>query len=500
MSTAADAAVTLGSVTKRFGDNKALDEVDFQLRRGEIHALIGENGAGKSTLARIIAGLEQPTEGRFELGGHGAKDLGRREAMDRGVGFVQQHFTLVPTYTAEENIALSRPTQWVTPGRRQLAKRLGELSQRYQLDVRPGIPVSRLSVGERQRVEILRALDADAEVLLLDEPTAVLVDAEADRLLALCRELADEGKAIMIVTHRLGEVLQAADRATVLRHGKVVLSAENLSGYTRGELAAAMVGTEMVEQDRAEARPSPDLSQDPVLSVENLSLGRLTDCSLTLHPGEVIGIAGVDGNGQAELESVLAGHTVPEKGSVNWHARKVRHRRPRDRAAAGVAYIASDRHEHALAMPLELADNLELGRSRIWRASRSSRRRAAEARLAHWDVRGGTASTPAGALSGGNAQKVVLSRELNDDPDIILACYPTRGLDPGAARSISDRVLDAVENRRAAALWFGAELDELLAVADRIVVLVTGHSSVELQAPFDRDQIALAMAGVKVDA
>lgn len=488
------AASALG-LTRRFGAATALEGVDIELRRGEIHALIGENGAGKSTLTKVLAGLDTPTSGEVRIDGDVVDHFDRHAAIARGVGLVQQHFTLVPTYTAEENIALSRPLRPLRPSRRALVARLTDLTERYGLPVRPRIPVSRLSVGERQRLEILRALDADAEILLLDEPTAVLVDAESDRLLALCRDLADEGRAIMIVTHRLGEVLQAADRVTVLRGGRVVLSTDDVAGRTRADLARAMVG-EGSDAAHVTRRSRSTATGAELLTVRGLSVGRLTACSFEVRAGEIVGIAGVDGNGQAELESVLAGLLGSDSGSVDWHGREVRSGHPRHLRSAGVGYIPSDRHQRALAMPLSLADNLELGRGPVWRAPRRSRHRAAATRLGEWDVRGGAPATPAAYLSGGNAQKVVLAREMGGDPDLVLAAYPTRGLDPGAAAAIADRLVGAVSERSAAAVWFGAELDELLAVADRIVVLVSGRPSVEFSAPFDRHRIGEAMAGV----
>jgi simple sugar transport system ATP-binding protein len=490
--------VAATGLNRRFGAVAALDDVDLELRSGEIHALIGENGAGKSTLVRILAGLDRPDDGSVSIHGTPVTRFARREAIAAGIGLVQQHFTLIPTYTAEENIALSRPTQWTRPSRRALRARLSALSERFGLAVRPGIPVNRLSVGERQRVELLRALDADAQVLVLDEPTAVLIDEEADRLLTLCRELADAGRAVLIVTHRLSEVLKAADRVTVLRGGRVVLTTDDVAGASRAELAAAMVGAEATgTYDRRHGRSVH--GGDTVLTVTNAARGRLTDCSFVLRRGEIVGIAGVDGNGQAELESLLVGLDSPDRGVVDWHGRRLRARHPRDRHAAGVAYIPSDRHHRALAMPLSIADNVELGRGRVWRPSATSRAAAAAPLLAAWDVRGATAAGPASSLSGGNAQKVVLAREMAREPDVVIAAYPTRGLDPEAARNIAGRLVSAVTDRDAAAVWFGAELDELLAVADRLVVLVSGRPSREISAPFDRATVGRALAGIEDD-
>ncbi|TDT33575.1 ABC transporter ATP-binding protein [Naumannella halotolerans] len=497
MTPAAPAVIASGkNLTKRYGSVTALDSVDIELHAGEIHALIGENGAGKSTLTKILAGLEWPTTGMLSLGGKPANQISRQTAIELGIGLVQQHFTLIPTYTAEENLALSRPTGALRESRSALVGRLTKLTERYQLPVRPRIAAHQLSVGERQRLEILRALDSEAQVLLLDEPTAVLVDAESVRLMKLCRELAEEGRAIMIVTHRLSEVMSTADRLTVLRQGRVVLQSDTPGRYTKSQLAKAMIGDAADSQiDRAHHRPRVD-EKPAVLSVESVTHGRLTDCSFDLHPGEIVGIAGVDGNGQAELETLLCRLATPDEGQVTWHERRFRAGHPRDRPLAGIAYIPSDRHQRALASPLSLADNLELGRGRPWRAAKRQRLAQWAEPLETWDVRGGTPRTPAGRLSGGNAQKVVLAREMAADPDVVVAAYPTRGLDPGAATLIAQRILSAVADRHACAVWFGSELDELLAVADRIIVLVTGQRSVEFHPPFDRDLLGEAMAGM----
>jgi simple sugar transport system ATP-binding protein len=483
-------AAALHGVRRSFGATPALDGVDLELRAGEVHALLGENGAGKTTLMRILAGLDRPDEGTVEVAGQPVEEFSPRAMRERGVAMVQQHFTLVPTMTAGENLALARPTGRLRPGARQARRRVEELAERYGLPVRADVPVERLSVGEEQRLEILRALDADARLLILDEPTAVLVDAEAERLLAVCRSLAEDGRAIVIITHRLSEVFAGCDRVTVLRRGSVVCAGEPVSAHDRASLATLMVGSAPVEP--AASRRVRD--GEVRLRVEGASRGRLQPLDLQVRAGEVLGVAGVDGNGQSELEELLAGIAAPDAGRVTVDGRPVPVGAPRERIAERIAYVPADRYRRALAGPLTLADNLELGRGERRRPPQARREERAAPVLAEWDVRGSGPSAPASSLSGGNAQKLVLARELAVGPRLVVAAQPTRGLDPEAARMISERILAAAADG-AAVVWFGAELDELFAVADRLVVLAGGRATEPFTPPYDRGAVGLAMAG-----
>jgi ABC-type uncharacterized transport system ATPase subunit len=351
-------AVRMTGIGRRFGTTVALDAVDLELRRGEIHAVLGANGAGKTTLMRILAGLDRPDSGSVTVGNEQVHSFEPGRARAMGVALVQQHFTLVPTLTASANLELARPEGRLRPRRSDSRQRLADLVERYGLPVRDGVPASAMSVGEQQRLELLRALDANAEVLVLDEPTAVLTDAEADQLLEVCRRLADEGRAVAIITHRLGEVIAGCDRVTVLRDGSVVMADDDVADHNRAGLATAMIGSDAtgrfeqrfrMDHDAAETAENaagPDTAFDigidigPAVGLEiaRLSSGRLLEISLQVERGEVLGIAGIDGNGQAELEAVLAGRVAPDAGSVLVNARQVVGGDPQARRDAGVAY------------------------------------------------------------------------------------------------------------------------------------------------------------------
>jgi general nucleoside transport system ATP-binding protein len=486
-------AVHMSGIGRRFGRVQALDDVDFTLARGEIHALLGENGAGKSTLMRILAGLDTPDDGTVEILGETIAHFDPRDVRRRGVAMVQQHFTLVPTMTAGENLWLSRPGGALVPARSDAGRRVQELAERFGLSVPTDVPVAQMSVGEQQRLEIIRALDADVQVLLLDEPTAVLTDREAEDLLAVCRRLRDEGRSIVFITHRLGEVFGGADRVTVLRGGRSVLSGVPVEGQSRAGLASLMVGADALgalEHRRTDHR------RDAVrLRLTGVDAGRLRGIDLAVRAGEIVGVAGVDGNGQAELEQVISAQLSTDAGVLEVDGAALEVDSPRRRIARRIGYIPSDRYRWGMVRPMSIADNLELGRSSFWRRRRTRRVAHAGERIDTWDVRCAGPTAEVRSLSGGNAQKLLLSRELDGETSVILACYPTRGLDPEAARVVVERIVERAEHG-SAVVWIGAELDELFAVADRIVVLAGGRITGEFPPPFDRAAIGLAMTGV----
>lgn len=491
-SPAAASAVVMQGITRRFGTTVALDDVDLELRSGEIHALLGSNGAGKTTLMRILAGLDSPDAGSVTVLGERIDRFEPGHLRDLGVALVQQHFTLVPTLTASENLVLARPTGALLPSRADTRARLSDLVDRYGLEVRDGIPAGQLSVGEQQRLEILRALDADAKVLLLDEPTAVLTDSEAERLLEVAQDLAAQGRALVIITHRLAEVA-ACDRVTVLREGREAVTNGAVADHSRSDLASAMIGAQ-TSGTFTERRRGDVKSTNVRLAIDDLSIGRLTSLSFEVREGEILGIAGVDGNGQADLEAALSGRVVPDTGGATIDGDVIATGDPRARRAQGLAYIPSDRYVWGLVREMELSDNIELGSVPAVRPPRSKRHADAQPDIERWDVRTAGPQAKAATLSGGNAQKLVLARELAGRPRAVLACYPTRGLDPEAADTVATRLVEAAE-AGAGIIWIGAELDELLAVSDRIEVLSEGRLFGPFLPEFDRAAIGLAMAG-----
>jgi ABC-type uncharacterized transport system ATPase subunit len=496
--TSSGALVEMRGITRNFGDTHALRGVDLTLRGGEIHALLGSNGAGKTTLVRILAGLDRPDAGTVDLLGRPVARFDPKALRSQGVALVQQHFTLVPTLSASQNLVLARPEGILIPGARAARDRLNTLIEYTGLSVRDDVPAGRLSVGEQQRLELLRALDADARVLLLDEPTAVLTDQEAETLLNVCRTLAAEGRALAFITHRLAEVFDGADRVTVLAEGQEVISDELVADHTRAGLASAMIGQEASGTFTDRSGRSSENHVARRLVVSGLSLGRLEAIDLEVAGGEILGVAGVDGNGQFDLEAAMSARSIPDAGSVAVDGVVLEAGNPRHRRAQGLAYIPSDRYQFGLIRAMELADNLELGRVPRWRERRAARREGSVAALDHWNVQSAGPAAQASTLSGGNAQKLVLARELNGEPRAVLACYPTRGLDPNAADTVAARLVSCADDG-AAVLWIGAELDELLAVSDRIVVLAGGSVVGPFFPPYDRAALGLAMAGEASD-
>jgi len=477
-------AIRVTGLSRSFGDVQALRDVDLDIRTGEVLAILGENGAGKTTLMRILGGLDRPSSGAVFRAGEPYAPASPREAVARGVTLVQQHFALVPTMIAADNLLLFRAHRNRRTSRVTAAADLKALAARLGFEIDLTATVAAMSVGERQRLELLRALDADPEVLLLDEPTAVLTDAEADRFLAVIRRLAEDGRAVVLITHRLREVVVAADRVAVLRNGIVVSPPAPVGDRTRATLAHEMVGAGLPPVGRTSASTGRR-----VVEITDLRAGRLTVDRLVVNAGEVLGVAGVDGNGQAELELALTGLVTPDSGTIEVGGADVCGLHPRQRVACGIAYIPSDRAARALVGSMRCDDNLALGRT-TWRIRRDP---SAGARMAAWSIKGAPHHL-ARSLSGGNAQKLVAARELHGDPRVVVACQPTRGLDPAAATQLRQSLL-AFADRGGAVLWIAAELDELLEVADRIVVAFHGRLSESFLPPFDRRSVGLALGG-----
>jgi simple sugar transport system ATP-binding protein len=492
----------LTGITKRFSGVVANDGVTLEVRRGEILGLLGENGAGKSTLMNIIFGLHRPDEGTIEVNGEVARIRTPRDALELGIGMVHQHFMLVPDMTVAENVALT-----LHPGRLQLARldrvarRIDDLSEQFGLAIDPRETVENLSVGARQRVEILKLLYRGADMLILDEPTATLTPPEWQDLSQVLLSLAAEQKGIIFITHKLDELYGIATRCTVLRDGRVVGTA-SLPDTGKPELAQMMVGREVVL--RVE-RP-PLTAGRPVAEVRNLSLdanGRriLDDISFAVHEHEILGIAGVEGNGQHELVAALIGVRQPTSGTILLGEETFEHLDPRVFAERGGAVIPEDRHRDGIALELSVMANLMMKDfasppfARRGVLDRATARAHSAALMEQFDIRAPGPTTPIRSLSGGNQQKVVLAREIHHHPRFLIAAQPTRGLDIGAAVFVYRRLLEHRE-RGGATLLISVELDEILSLSDRIAVMARGRLLRILNASeADPELLGLLMAG-----
>jgi simple sugar transport system ATP-binding protein len=495
------AAVALRGITKRFPGVVANDGVDFEAAPGEVHALLGENGAGKSTLSHILTGLYRPDEGEIELYGERVEFSSPREAIDAGVGMVHQHFRLVTPFTVAENVILGEHGGSVLIDPRGVERRVAELGRRYGIAVDPRAKLWQLSLGEQQRVEILKALYREARVLILDEPTAVLTPQECESLFGTIRRMAEEGRTVIFISHKLHEVKAVADRVTVLRAGKAVAT-ESTAEATPRSLAALMVGREVETVSR---RGSAAADGAVVLEVDGLWADgdrgnpALKGVSLTIRAGEVVAVAGVAGNGQRELAETISGMRPPTGGSLAVAGRRLRGGDPREAIRAGIAHVPEDRLGTGVAPSLSISDNVSLKSYRshgpLLRLRRM--RDLAVELIARYHVRAPGPQTEARKLSGGNLQKVVLAREFSGEPKVLIAASPTRGLDVSAIETVHTYLLEAAD-RGVAVLLISEDLDEILALADRVVVMFDGRLA---QSPStDVEEIGLLMAGEGVPA
>jgi simple sugar transport system ATP-binding protein len=491
-------------ITKTFAGVVANDRVTLAVQAGEVHALLGENGAGKTTLMHILYGLCQPDAGEILLRGQPVRLRSPRTAMALGIGLVPQHFLLVRRHTVAENIALGLPgTRFFWPTQR-LEQRLHDLGARYGLAVEPRARIWQLSVGEQQRVEILKALVRQAEILILDEPTSVLTPLEVGALFGVITRLKAEGHAVIFITHKLGEVLEIADRITVLRQGRVVATLPRAAA-DQPTLARLMVGRDvMLGQPQRQYTPGA-----PVLTVAQLSATNdrgapaLRDVSFTIHQGEILGVAGVAGNGQRELIEVLTGLRRPNAGTVHLYGREITGYSAREFGTAGVAHIPEDRHRLGIVPTMSVAENLLL--RHYWRPPfangpflnlRAVTQFAQEA-ISAYDMATATPSTPARILSGGTIQRLILARELAGKPGLIVAAHPTYGLDVGATQHTHYLLLQQCQ-QGAAILLVSEDLEEVLWLSDRIMVLCNGAvMDLVTTATTTRQQLGLLMAGVR---
>jgi general nucleoside transport system ATP-binding protein len=497
----------LRGITKRFPGVVANDHVDFDLAPGEVHALLGENGAGKSTLMNILYGLYHPDEGEVRLRGERVRIDSPRAAIDAGIGMVHQHFMLIPVMTVAENIVLGvEPHSGPFLDLDAADDEVREISARFGLAVRPEARIESISVGMQQRVEILKALFRGAEILILDEPTAVLTPQEAEELFEIIRSLQSEGKSIIFISHKLGEVLAIADRITVLRRGKAIETVPH-EGATEESLARLMVGREVLL--RVEKKPADP--GRPLLRVENLRVleDRGLECirgiSFEVRAGEIVGIAGVDGNGQTELVEALTGLRKPESGRIVAGGEDVTDETARQCFDAGLGHIPEDRQRRGLVLDFSLAENIALHDFRKEPDSKWGwlfpKRLVAKAKelLREFDVRGGGPQTPAAALSGGNQQKLVIAREVSRDPSVLVAAQPTRGLDVGVIEVVHRRLV-AEQDEGRGVLLVSFELDEILSLSDRILVLYEGRIVAEYGRDVSEEELGIAMTGGRVEA
>jgi simple sugar transport system ATP-binding protein len=490
-------------ITKQFPGVLANDHVDFDLRKGEVHALLGENGAGKSTLMNILYGLYRPDEGDILLQGKKISFGSAKDAIDRGIGMVHQHFMLIPVMTVAENIVLDvEPTRaGVLLDYDAARERVREISTRYGLAVDPTAEVANISVGQQQRVEILKALYRGAEILILDEPTAVLTPQEAGELFSIIRSLQEGGTSIIFISHKLNEVLEIADRITVLRRGKTIDTVPR-EGATEEGLARMMVGREvLLRVDKPPPQTGNVLLEVRGLHVDDeRGLPAVRDVSFQVRAGEIVGIAGVEGNGQSELIEAITGLRQAKEGEIVVDGNAIQHGSARGMLDAGVGHIPEDRQRRGLVLEFTIAENIALHDYNKAPASRygwlSPRRLVQRARelIREFDVRGGGPNTPGGALSGGNQQKVVAAREVSRDPKVLVAAQPTRGLDVGAIEYLHRRLVQERDEGRAI-LLVSLELEEIFSLSDRILVMYEGRIVGEHTPDVSEQEIGLEMLG-----
>jgi general nucleoside transport system ATP-binding protein len=499
---AAAPLLELKGITKRFPGVVANDNIDFDLAKGEVHALLGENGAGKSTLMNILYGLYHPDEGEIRMSGKPVRIASPRDAIDRGVGMVHQHFMLIPVMTVAENIVLAtEPRRGPFLDLEGAEERVRQLSKQFGLAVTPHARIESITVAQQQRVEILKALYRGADILILDEPTAVLTPQEARELFEVIRTLKAEGKSIIFITHKLNEVLEIADRITVLRRGKTVETVPR-AGATEEGLARLMVGREvLLRVDKKPGTPGGTLLDVQDLRVtDERGLETVGGVSFQVKAGEIVGIAGVDGNGQSQLIDAITGLRQPVTGRIVVGGEDVTHESCRECLDAGIGHIPEDRQLRGLVLDFTLAENLALHDYREEPDSRWGwlfpRRMVVKARklLSEFDVRGGGPQTLASSLSGGNQQKVVVAREVSRNPSVLVAAQPTRGLDVGAIEFVHRRLVEERDEGRAI-LLVSFELDEILSLSDRILVIYEGQIVAEYTPDVSEEEIGIAMTG-----
>jgi ABC-type uncharacterized transport system ATPase subunit len=497
--------VEMRGIVKRFPGVLANDHVDFSLRRGEIHALLGENGAGKSTLMNVLAGLYRSDGGTALVNGKPAEFRSPRDAIQAGIGMVHQHFMLVPSQTVTENILLGLDEPRFRMRLSEYDKVIAALGERFGMKVDPKAHIWQLSVGEQQRVEILKMLYRGAHVLIMDEPTAVLAPLEIEGLFKTLRAMVADGKSIVFISHKLGEVTDIADRVTVLRRGKVTAPGFEMGDTTRQELARLMVGRDVVFRlDKKEREPGAlVLSAEGIHAENDKGLPALRGVSLTVRAGEIVGVAGVAGNGQRELAQVISGLRACTRGDVKLNGVEIGCLSIRNRIRHGLGYIPEDRTHVGTAPNLSVTDNLIMKKyrrppiARGWMVDMNAATNFAEKLKDDYDIIVPNVETPVRLLSGGNLQRVILAREISGEPAFLLAMQPTRGLDVGAIEGVH-RLLLSQREAGSAVLLVSEELEELLALSDRIYVIYEGEIMGEVH-NHDVEKIGLMMTGTPLE-
>ena len=497
--------VELKGITKRFGSFTANDKIDLVVEPGEIHCLLGENGAGKSTLMNVLFGLLHADEGEILIDGKPVSFANSGEAVRAGIGMVHQHFMLVPVFTAAENVVLGfEPTKSFNRLDHKTANaQIIELSQKFGLEVDPDSVVENLSVGLQQRVEILKALSHDAELLILDEPTAVLTPQEIEALMDIMRSLTKDGKSILFITHKLKEVRAVADVITVIRQGRVIDSVPPTE--TENELASLMVGREVNLTVDKETVPLGDtvLELRDVVVRDDRGLAVVNGISLDVHAGEIVALAGVQGNGQTELAEAISGLRHVESGTIKLRGQDITNFSPRDILDAGLGHVPEDRQRDGLVLSMSVADNLVLNTPRRAPfASRGTRNLGAvdtnaTALVERFDIRTTSISSTAGSLSGGNQQKVIVARELSRPLTCFMASQPTRGLDVGSIEYVHRQIVNQ-RNDGLGVFIISSELDEVVALGDRIAVMFAGRITGIVDPSTSREDIGLLMAGSSI--
>lgn len=499
--------IEMRNITKSFGTFKANDQINLQVKKGEIHALLGENGAGKSTLMNVLSGLLEPTSGEILMGGEVINISSPTKANQLGIGMVHQHFMLVDAFTVTENIILgNEPSRLGVLNRKEAREEILRVSEQYGLQVDPDACVRDISVGMQQRVEILKTLYRGAEVLIFDEPTAVLTPQEIEELINIMHGLVKEGKSIILITHKLDEIKAVADRCTVIRRGKGI-GTVNVADVSSQELADMMVGREVsFKTDKKASNP-----QEVVLSVQNIvvkenrGIEAVKNLSLEVRAGEILGIAGIDGNGQSELIQALTGLRKVESGHIYLDGDEITNLRPRKITESGVGHVPEDRHKYGLILDMSLSENIALQTyyqepmSHMGILNYSEMNDHARDLIEEFDVRTVSETVPAKALSGGNQQKAIIAREISRDPDLLIVANPTRGLDVGAIEFIHKRIIEQRDNFKAV-LLISFELEEILNVADRVAVLHDGKIVGIVNADETSEQeLGLLMAGSSLE-